>query len=167
MIELGRHSYAGAIRELYNPLVKVGSFCSIANGVTFMGSGEHPPVGHHCRCVSSFPFREKGWGDYWPCTSRGPIVVGNDVWIGEDALILDGVEIGDGAIVGARAVVAKAVPPYAVVAGNPARIVKYRFSPAEIEALLRIKWWQWPDEQIREALPAMKEVSLFLERYGI
>lgn len=166
MITLGRHSYTGAVKELYDPLVTVGSFCSIANGTTFLGHCEHPPA-YIPQVVSTYNFAERWQTDCYPSCTGHSIKIGNDVWIGEDALILDGVTIGDGAIIGARAVVAtKEIPPYAVVVGNPGRVVKYRFTPEEIEALLRIQWWNWPDEKIREALPYMKDINEFLEVYG-
>jgi hypothetical protein len=82
-------------------------------------------------------------------TSRGPVVIGNDVWIGYEALILSGVTIGDGAVVGARAVVTRDVAPYEIVGGNPARHVRWRFDEATRAALLRIRWWDWPEEKIR------------------
>jgi virginiamycin A acetyltransferase len=79
---------------------------------------------------------------------RGDTVIGNDVWIGRDAVILPGITIGDGAIIGAHAVVSRDVPPYAVVVGNPARIARRRFSETEIDALLAIRWWDWPVARI-------------------
>jgi len=80
--------------------------------------------------------------------SRGPVVIGNDVVVGYEALILSGVTIGDGAIVASRAVVTKDVEPYSIVAGNPARLMKYRFDEATRAALLRISWWDWPAEKV-------------------
>jgi acetyltransferase-like isoleucine patch superfamily enzyme len=82
-------------------------------------------------------------------------VIGNDVWLGDGSTILSGVRIGDGAVVGARAVVVKHVPPYAIVAGNPARIVRYRFERTQIEALSALKWWDWPESKIRENMDAL------------
>jgi hypothetical protein len=80
--------------------------------------------------------------------SNGPVIIGNDVWIGYEALIMSGVTIGDGAAIGARSVVRRSVEPYAVVAGNPARQVGFRFDEPTREALLRIKWWDWPDDKV-------------------
>ncbi len=77
--------------------------------------------------------------------------IGSDVWIGTDAFLMPGIKIGDGAIVGARAVVTKDVPPYAIAGGNPAKILKYRFPQDMISELLKIKWWDWEDERIRNA----------------
>jgi virginiamycin A acetyltransferase len=81
--------------------------------------------------------------------------VGHDVWIGHGALILPGARIGSGAIIGAGAVVAGQVQPFSVVAGNPARVVRMRFSEAEVARLLALGWWDWPLERIRAALPAL------------
>ena len=100
--------------------------------------------------------------------NRGDIVLGNDVWIGYEAVVMAGVTIGDGAIVASRAVVTRDVPPYAIVGGVPAKVIKYRFDQATVENLLRIKWWEWPAERIRQALPLIRggkaeELALFAE----
>jgi virginiamycin A acetyltransferase len=80
--------------------------------------------------------------------SRGDTVVGSDVWIGHEATVMPGVSIGDGAIVGARSVVAKDVPPYGFVAGNPARLLRRRFDDADVRRLLSAAWWDWPAELV-------------------
>lgn len=161
MITFGRHTYINLPSDRFDPKVTIGSFCSIGAGVVFYGGGEHPPVFNRS-AVSSYPFWEKGWGEYTKCGSRGDIVIGNDVWIGEDVRIMDGVHIGDGAIIGAMAVVTKDVPPYAVLAGNPGRVVKYRFAPEQIIKLLEIKWWNWSDDVIRERLSSFSNIDTFL-----
>lgn len=145
---IGRGSYGNLTLRKYGSdrTLKIGAFTSIADGVTVMLGGEHRPD-----WVTTFPFNI-----LWPEAgqllghprSKGDVVIGNDVWIGLEALICSGVEIGDGAVIGARAVVTRDVPPYAIVAGNPGRVVRYRFSQDIIEALLRIRWWDWPDEKI-------------------
>jgi hypothetical protein len=86
-------------------------------------------------------------------SSRGDIVIGSDVWIGLNVFIGSGVTIGDGAVIGAHAVVTRDVPPYAVAGGNPARVIRYRFSETQIEALLAIRWWDWSDEVVDRYLP--------------
>lgn len=131
--------------------VRVGNFCSIAEGVTIMVGGDHRPD-----WVSTFPFTVL-WGYNIPGhpRSKGDVIIGHDVWVAREAFILSGVTIGHGAVVGARAVVAKNVPPYAIVVGNPARIVKYRFEPEIIKQLLDIAWWDWSDAEIAEAVPYM------------
>ena len=164
MITLGRHSYAGETKLLFAAEVKTGNFTSISSNTTFMGRCEHPWVMNR-QAVSNYPFRELKWGRGDKCGSRGPVNLGHDVWIGEQALILDGITIGSGAIVGAGSVVTKDVPPYAIVGGNPAKVLKYRFPADVIEALLKIAWWDWPDYKVREALPLMSDINKFLETY--
>lgn len=125
----------------------INNFCSIGSGATFIMAGNQ---GHRHDWASTYPFH------YMPSFSgaedgfqpKGDTVVGNDVWIGTEAMIMPGITIGDGAVVAARAVVCKDVPPYAMVGGNPAKIIKYRFSQPEIDMLLELKWWDWSDETI-------------------
>lgn len=106
---------------------------------------------HDLEPIASFPIGRRLFDSPKSnVTSKGPIVVGNDVWIGRRAMILSGVEIGDGAIIGAGAVVAKNVPPFAVVVGNPGKVVKYRFDADDIELLLSLKWWDWPEAKLFE-----------------
>ena len=97
--------------------------------------------------------------------SRGPISIGHDVWIGYKATILGGVTLGHGSVVAAHAVVTRDVPPYAVVAGNPARIVKYRFTDEIISMMLDIEWWDWPISLIREksTLISQGQIQKFLQ----
>jgi acetyltransferase-like isoleucine patch superfamily enzyme len=119
--------------------VSVGKYCSIADSSMFLGDREHKP-----EWVTTYPFSimNKKYSKFpYPVKSKGKIVVGNDVWIGDKAIVLSGVTISDGAVVGAGSVVSKDVPPYAVVVGNPARIVKYRFDPEVIAGLLKLRWW--------------------------
>ena len=84
--------------------------------------------------------------------NKGDIVIGNDVWIGYEAVILSGVTIGDGAIIGARAVVTKDVPPYTIAGGVPAKAIRKRFSDDTVSALLKSKWWDWPEEKIQRSI---------------
>lgn len=168
MINKGQNSYfakgSNPIHEYHDPVVDMGDFCSIAGGVSFMGTAQHASVVHR-KCVANFPFFEQWQTDYPRGEMRGPIKIGNDVWIGENAFILDGVYIGDGAIIGANATVAKDVPPYAVVVGNPAEIKKYRFTKEQIDALLRIQWWNWPREQIEESMNDLQDIEVFIKKY--
>lgn len=97
---------------------------------------------------------------------RGNTVVGNDVWIGARALIMSGVNIGNGAVVAAGSVVTKDVPPYAIVGGNPAKIIRYRFDASVIDKLQQIAWWDWPDDKIQAELPSLlSEPDAFLTRH--
>jgi acetyltransferase-like isoleucine patch superfamily enzyme len=147
--------------------VTIGRYCSIAAGVGIMPGGNH-----RTDWVSTYPFRIR-YGldganlDGHPAT-KGDVVIGNDVWIGNGALILSGVTIGDGAVVGAQAVVTRDVPPYAIVAGNPARVVGHRFSEPERDQLLAIRWWDWPEEVVLERVADLNgaDVETFLRRYA-
>jgi virginiamycin A acetyltransferase len=130
----------------------IGRFCAIACGVQFLMPGaNHADLG-----PSTFPFGV--FGPPWDTTmdivmsapGRGDTVVGHDVWLGYSALVLPGVRIGHGAVVAAASVVARDVPPYAVVAGNPARVVRLRFCEDDVERLLRAAWWNWPIELVTE-----------------
>jgi len=129
----------------------VGKFCSIADDLKLFLSGNH-----RSDWVSTYPFpaftetfpEAKGIEGFR--LTRGNIVIGNDVWIGSHVTILSGVTIGDGAVVGAGSLVAKSVPPYAIVVGNPAKIIRYRFDEKTIEMLLKIQWWNWPIEKIKK-----------------
>lgn len=130
----------------------IGKFCAIATGAQFlMPWANHPSVG-----TSTFPFFVFG-GD-WAAQTMDVIatmagedtVIGNDVWIGREAVIMPGVRVGDGAIISTRAFVTADVPAYSVVSGNPARLIKRRYEPEEIELLQRLAWWDWPIEVITE-----------------
>lgn len=136
-ISVGDYTYGRLnIKSYGNPNEKlsIGRFCSIGSDSQFILSG-----GHSLNCVSTYPFRTKFLGD-GSALCDGPIVIEDDVWIGESAIILSGITIGQGAVVGAGAVVTKDIPPYAVVGGVPAEIIKYRFSPAIIEKLRKVKF---------------------------
>lgn len=146
--------------------LKVGRFCSFASGVTILTG-----CNHRTDWISTYPFQNLYGRDRelpFPSWSKGDVVIGHDVWVGVDALILSGVTIGHGAVIAARSVVTKDVPPYAIAAGSPARIVKYRFDHHTIAALLAIAWWDWPQPKIDEALPLLMSPNLdaFLKRYG-
>lgn len=126
----------------------IGRFCQIADGVTFITASAN----HRYDGISSFPFAIFGGGPVEGRASMpGPgrdTVVGHDVWIGQGARILPGARIGDGVIVGAGAVVAGTVPDYTIVAGNPARVIRHRFSPGLAARLKALAWWHWPIETI-------------------
>jgi virginiamycin A acetyltransferase len=127
----------------------IGKFVAIAQGAQFIMNGANHPMGG----ISTFPFGSFGFapGETFGAeydSPRGDTIIGNDVWIGREAVIMPGVRVGDGAVIGTRAVVARDVPAYAIVAGNPARILRARFSEGEIARLLAIRWWDWPAEKI-------------------
>jgi virginiamycin A acetyltransferase len=131
----------------------IGRFCAIASGVRFlMAGGNHADIG-----PSTFPFGIFGrpWAErtmdlVMSAPSRGDTVVGHDVWLGYQALVMPGANIGHGAVVAAASVVTGDVPPYAIVAGNPARVVRRRFEDEDVARLLRAAWWDWPIELVTE-----------------
>jgi serine acetyltransferase len=98
---------------------------------------------------------------------KGDIIIGNDVWIGAKSTIMSGVKIGDGAVIGSGSVVAKDVPPYAIVVGNPAKVIKYRFDEQQIENLLEIAWWNWPEHKIKEEAMLLwsKDINYFIDKH--
>ena len=132
----------------------IGKFCAIGRSAKFIMNGAN----HALSGLSTYPFFifGNGWEHAAPQPGalpyKGDTVIGNDVWIGYDALIMPGVHIGNGAIVAARAVVTRNVPAYAVVGGNPAEVIKSRFSPQEIEILESVAWWEWEAEKITRNL---------------
>lgn len=131
----------------------IGKYCALATGVRFLMAGaNHPTMG-----VSTFPFaifggqwRERTVDLVYDMPNRGDTVVGNDVWIGYRATIMPGVTIGDGAIVATGTLVTKDVPPYGIVGGNPATVIRSRFGEADVARLLRSAWWDWPVELVTE-----------------
>ncbi len=151
-VTTGRHSYglrknmvAGASADAR---LTIGSFCSIGPDVLFLCK-----VDHRLDLPSTYPFKTLIWNKdqaNQDAITKGPITLGHDVWIGARAIILSGVNIGTGAVVAAGAVVTKDVPPYAIVGGNPARVIKKRFSNVQIERLLQSKWWELSDEELKE-----------------
>ena len=153
IVEIGRHTYGSPNVYAWNTSTKlsIGNFCSIAEGVVFILGGEH-----RIDWITTYPFNVKG--DEWPNSklvnghpsSKGDVSIGHDVWIGHGALILSGVRIGNGAVIGAGSVVTRNVDDYAVVAGNPAKFVKFRFDETRINELLNMAWWDWSDEEINK-----------------
>jgi len=144
----------------------VGRFCSFADEVKILTGHEH-----RLDWVSTYPFAvafPDVEGLPFPARTKGHVVIGHDVWIGTGALIMSGVTIGNGAAIGARSVVTHDVPPYAVVAGVPARVLKFRFDESTIAALQKVAWWDWPEQKIKEALPLLMsaDVKGFLAKYG-
>lgn len=138
----------------------IGKFCSIACGTKFLFNCAN----HTLKSLSTytFPLFYEEWEleksditTAWD--NKGDIVIGNDVWIGYEAMIMAGVHIGDGAIIAARAVVTKDVPPYTIVGGTPAKKIRKRFDAQTIQQLLRLKWWDWSADKIRQCLPYITE----------
>ena len=175
-VPIGRHCY-GPLSEPspYDMqfVDSIGSFCSFAPGCKIVQT-------HYCG-VTTHQFLFASWrypelDKLLPHDKQKEVFnkfiikktkIGNDVWVGENAIILAGVNIGDGAIIGAGAVVTKDVPPYAIVVGVPAKIIKYRFSTDVIKKLLKIKWWDWTDQEISTRYLDFLDIKIFISKYTI
>lgn len=183
IIPYGRHSY-GPQPELitnYQPGLankargsRIGNFCSISSGLKFTFYGKH-----NYQWVSTYPFF--AFYDKWKYDNGktnynsgvlddssfqpAPIVIENDVWIASNVTVKEGVKINNGVVVAMGSLVSKDVPPYAIVGGNPAKIIKYRFSEEQIGELLKIEWWNWADEKIINFLPLIlsENIDSFIE----
>ena len=157
---IGRHSYIGYNSEIHS--CDIGAFCSIANGL-IVGGAKHP-----LDWVSTSPvFYEVGGGtgSHLGSNKIEPLKrtsIGNDVWIGSRVIIMQGLKIGTGAVIGAGSVVTKDVPPYAIVAGCPARIIKYRFDEDTIRLLLESRWWEWSNNELTEYSIHINQPKLFV-----
>lgn len=162
-VRIGDCSYVSNNSTLTN--VTIGHFCSIGPHVQ-IGLAPHPTrrfvstyPAFYSKCNNGcpLPFRDdKIFDDGVPKT-----LIENDVWIGTNAIIPGGIQIGTGAIVAAGSVVVKDVPPYAIVGGNPAKIIKYRFSDEQIKSLLALEWWNWPIEKIRQHIDNFSDIEKF------
>ncbi|WP_373541601.1 tetratricopeptide repeat protein [Chamaesiphon sp.] len=166
---VGKYTYGAPIVKDWHQgsTLKIGDFSSIAENVTILLGGNHPTD-----WISSFPFgivfdefKEKHYN--YPKLSKGSVIIGNDVWIGLNTTILSGVTIGDGAIVAAGSIVTKNVEPYAIVGGNPAKVIKKRFSDETISKLLTIQWWNWEIDKIKDNLDLIMsdDINLFIDRH--
>ncbi len=137
---------------------RIGSFCSIGLDVTFMLGGNH-----RVDWATTFPFGHifvdelRGTDIVGHPSTKGDIIIGNDVWIGRGATIMSGIEIGDGAIIAANSTVTKDVGPYEVWGGNPAKHLKHRFAPDIVAALLALKWWQFEVDTIQKIAPLLSQ----------
>lgn len=162
--QLGDHSY-GAPKVRFPDApgagLSIGSYCSFSDGVELFLGGNH-----RWDWVTTYPF--SGLKDLWPeapattdhHASRGPVEIGHDVWFGSGAVVLSGVTIGTGAVIAARAVVTKDVPPYAIVAGNPARLIRLRFDEATVAALLASRWWELPRQSVARLIPLLQSTDV-------
>lgn len=141
----------------------IGKFCAIASGTRFIMG----PANHRMSSVTTYPFHVFGgvWSERTPdhlseLPRKGDIVVGNDVWLGRESVVMPGVHIGDGAIVAAYSVVTRDIPPYCIAGGNPARLIRQRFSDELTALLLQLRWWDFDPETLAEVLPLLCEPDL-------
>jgi len=166
--EIGEYTYGNPKVLSWDDKTRltIGKYCSIAEGVTIILGG-----GHRMDWVTTYPlsvfFDELNSCEGHPST-KGDLEIGHDVWVGYGATILSGIHIGDGAVIAAKAVVTRDVPPYAIVAGNPARIIKYRFDVETIAELLELKWWNWSIETVIERGPELlsNRIPELIDQYG-
>jgi len=167
-VEVGEHTYGCAVNirtwkggdAPENSKLKIGKYCSLADNINIFLGGNH-----RVDWISTYPFATFGWPHTIPMrsqlpTTKGDIIIGNDVWIASHATILSGVKIGHGAVIGTLAVVASDVEPYGIAVGNPARVVKKRFSDEDIKRLLEIAWWDWPLIYIQECAGVLSSGDL-------
>lgn len=140
----------------------IGSFCSIADNITIFLGGNH-----RADWITTYPFghiNQKVFNSFngigHPKTN-GDVIIGNDVWIANGVTIMSGVKIGDGAIIAANSHVVKDVDPYSIVGGNPAKIIKYRFTKEQIKNLLEIKWWNWSDDKINQNVTLLCNTNIY------
>lgn len=159
-IEIGEYTYGQMDIICFNKTdsVKIGKFCSIASGVKIFGGGEHKK-----ELISTFPLKYffQNYDIDPNVCSKGPAVIGNDVWIGTNSIVLSGVNISDGSIIGAGSVVSRNIPPYAIAAGNPIQIIGFRFSKEIIDKIILISWWNWPIDKIKN------NINLFYENIDV
>ena len=161
----GEHSFCGYDCSFIN--CTVGRFCSIASRVV-VGGARHPieyvstsPVflSHKESIKKKYSRHEYHW--------EARTLIGSDVWIGEGVFVKGGITIGTGAVIGMGSVVTKDVPPYAIFAGNPARLIRFRFSDEVIDGLLRSEWWNFSDDELQASAIYFKEPELFLKSRGL
>lgn len=164
---LGKGSYIGNYSQLS---ANIGRYCSIGNHVR-TANGIHPtrewasthPSFYSTECQAGFTFVDHDRFQETKNIDGAAVHIGNDVWIGDNALIMSGITIGDGAVVAAGAVVTKDVPPYAIVGGVPAKLIRYRFEPEQIEQLLRVRWWDRDECWLKEHASCFNSIDTLME----
>lgn len=158
MATIGKYTYGQPEIHWANKDTKlvIGNFCSIAGNVRIYLGGNH-----RTDWISTYPFGHIHKGTFNAFdgkghpSSGGDVIIGNDVWISDNVTIMSGVTIGDGAVIACNSHVVKDVEPYSLVGGNPAKLIKYRFTEEQIKKLLEIKWWNWDDAKINKYVPLL------------
>ena len=172
LLEVALGDYSYVVNDSEIAYTTFGKFCSIA-AMTRINPGNHPmdraTQSHITYRASAYFPGEQDEEQFFAWRRACRVVVGHDIWIGHGAIVLPGRTVSTGAVVAAGAVVIKDVPPYTIVAGNPARVIRPRFPPAVAQRLQRLAWWSWDHEQLRAALPDFRQLSIdsFLEKYEL
>jgi len=167
-VELGDYSYV--VNDSDIAYAKIGKFTSIA-AMTRINPGNHPmdraSQSHFSYRASAYFDGERDEDEFFAWRRAHQVIIGHDVWIGHAAIMLPGRRIGTGAVIGAGAVVTKDIPAYAVAVGNPARVIRQRFSDNTAAGLQQLAWWDWPHERLRAALPDLRSLTAeqFLDKY--
>lgn len=161
-MNIGKYSYGTPMIRFPNKQSKltIGNFCSIGQDVIIYLGGEHKTD-----YVTTYPFGYLHKNIFkldreYDKFTKGDVVIGNDVWIADNVTIMSGISIGDGAVIANSSHVVKDVQPYSIVGGNPARLIKYRFSEDQIRSLLEIKWWYWDDAKINECVGLLHDTDI-------
>jgi len=170
-VSVGKYTYGKPeikVWSVNDGKLEIGNFCSISGQVIIYLGGNH-----RIDWVTTYPFGHihqnifKEFNGVGHPKTNGDVIIGNDVWIGEYARIMTGVTIGDGAVIAANSHVVKNVEPYSIVGGNPAKHIKYRFTPEQIEKLLQIKWWDWDVDKIDKYSPLLcnNDIDKFIDQF--
>jgi len=173
-MEVGKYTYGKENIKIYswgeNTKIRIGKYCSIATNCHIYKGGNH-----RIDWITTYPFGHihketfKKYNGFGHPMTKGDVVIGNDVWIAANVTIMSGVTIGDGAVIANNSHVVKNVEPYSLVGGNPAKHIKYRFEKEQIDELLKIKWWEWPESKVDDASPLLcsGNINEFIEKYKV
>lgn len=166
--EIGRFTYMVSYNRLEN--VKIGNFCSLGQNITIINT-LHPskdfvsthPAFYSTGKQAGKSFALKDTFSEHSLIEGRKVIIGNDVWIGSNATLMGGIKIGDGAIVGANSLVTKDIPPYAIVGGVPAKVIRYRFTPEQIEKIEKVQWWDKDDEWLESRVKQFQSIEIFIK----
>jgi acetyltransferase-like isoleucine patch superfamily enzyme len=170
---IGKYTYGNNNIKLHNygdgTTLTIGSFCSIAGNINIYLGGNH-----RTEWITTYPFghinqdKFNTFNGVGHPKTNGNVVIGNDVWIGGNVTIMSGIKIGDGAVIANNSHVVKDVEPYSIVGGNPAKLIKYRFSEEQISKLLKIAWWNWSDDKINKEITLLcsENIQNFIDMHS-